>query len=154
MYPRKGRVKIVTGSQKDVAVLTDEQVNHLLFHIQDISQVTQRNELIVMMLLYTGVRVSELCQVRLEDIDFLTNELSVYGKGGKHRQVPLRNDLVENIREYLKGERSQSKFVDSPCEASELSVIVARDATDAMSGGEGASKLEEININQYLSNSR
>lgn len=109
----KDRVKIATGSQKEVDVLDDEQVNRLLFFVQDRSNVSQRNELIVMLLLYTGVRVSELCQIRLDDIDFLTGELAIYGKGGKHREVPLRNDLIEKIRDYQKGERMQSKFAHS-----------------------------------------
>ncbi|MCM3567003.1 tyrosine-type recombinase/integrase [Neobacillus mesonae] len=132
----KDRVKIATGSQKEVDVLTDEQVTRLLFYVQDRSLVTKRNELIVMMLLYTGVRVSELCQIRLEDVDFLTNELAVYGKGGKHRQIPLRNDLVENIREYLKRERSQSKFADSRyLFVSQRTEKLARDSVNTMLEG-------------------
>jgi integrase/recombinase XerD len=109
----KDRVKVATGSQKEVDVLNDEQVNRLMFFVQDRSNVSQRNELIVMLLLYTGVRVSELCQVRIDNIDFITNELSIYGKGGKHREVPLRHDLIKKIREYLKEERSKSNHADS-----------------------------------------
>lgn len=109
----KDRVKVAEGSQKDVDALTDEQVNRLLFYLQDRTGVTQRNELIVLLLLYTGVRVSEVCQIRVQDIDFITSELSVVGKGGKHREIPLRKDLAEKIREYIKRERSQSRFADS-----------------------------------------
>jgi integrase/recombinase XerD len=148
VFLRKNRVKIATGSQKEVDVLTDEEVNRLLFHIQDRRQVTQRNELIVMILLYTGVRVSELCQIRLEDVDFLTKELSVYGKGVKHRQVPLRNNLVESIREYLKGERSQSKFADSRyLIVSQRTEKLARDSVNTML--EGIAKQVGFRINPH-----
>ncbi|MBP1931467.1 tyrosine-type recombinase/integrase [Ammoniphilus resinae] len=112
VFLRKDQVKIASGRQ-NVNVLTDEQVNRLLFYIQDHQNTSQRNELVVLLLLYTGVRVSELCQIKIQDIDFFTSELSIYGKGGKHREVPLRNDLIAKIREYLKGERSQSKFAES-----------------------------------------
>lgn len=136
VYLGKDRVKIASGSQREVDILTDEQVNRLLFHVQDNSLVTKRNELIVMILLYTGVRVSELCQIRLEDIDFLTKELSVCGKGGKHRQIPLRNDLVDGIREYIKGERSQSKFAYSRyLFVSQRTEKLARDSVNTMLEG-------------------
>ncbi|MGE5661547.1 MAG: tyrosine-type recombinase/integrase, partial [Ignavibacteriales bacterium] len=101
----KDRVKVAHGSQREVDVLTDEQVNRLLFYIQDRQNVTHRNVLIILLLLYTGVKVTELCQIKIQDIDFITHELSILGKGGKHREIPLRPDLVEKIREYLKGER-------------------------------------------------
>ena len=42
------------------------------------------------LLLYTGVRVSELVKIRLRDVDFLTMQLTVIGKGQKHREIPLK----------------------------------------------------------------
>lgn len=129
----KDRVKVAEGSQKDVDALTDEQVNRLLFYLQDRTVVTQRNELIVLLLLYTGVRVSELCQIRLQDIDHITSELSVVGKGGKHREIPLRTDLAEKIRDYVKGERSQSKFASSRyLLISQRNEMLARDSVNTL----------------------
>ena len=129
----KDRIKVASGSQKEVDVLDDGQVNRLLFFVQDRSNVSQRNELIVMLLLYTGVRVSELCQIRIDGIDFLTAELAIYGKGGKHREVPLRHDLIEKIREYQKGERMQSKFADSPyLFVSQRNEKLARDSVNTL----------------------
>ena len=109
----KDQVKIASGSQKQVEVLTEEQVNRLLFFIQDRSKVTQRNELIIHLLLYTGVRVSELCNIKIKDIDFITSTFNIFGNGGKHREIPLRSELVEKIKSYIKEERSIDKFADS-----------------------------------------
>jgi integrase/recombinase XerD len=129
----KDRVKIAKGSQQEVVVLDDDQVNRLLFFVQDQSNASQRNELIVMLLIYTGVRVSELCQLRINDIDFITKELSIYGKGGKHREIPLRQDLIEKIREYQKGERKQSKFANSPyLLVSQRNEKIARDSINTL----------------------
>ena len=47
-----------------------------------------------MLLLYTGVRVSELCSIKIKDIDFLNYFIKVYGKGGKFRKVSLKQALV------------------------------------------------------------
>jgi integrase/recombinase XerD len=68
--------------------------------------------MILLLLLYTGLRVSELCDIKLKNIDFLTAQLKVFGKGGKVREVPLKQEVVEAIKEYLV-ERSSNPFADS-----------------------------------------
>jgi integrase/recombinase XerD len=50
----------------------------------------------VLTLLYTGVRVSELCDIKAKNIDFLTDHLKVVGKGGKVREVPLKPEVTES----------------------------------------------------------
>ncbi|MGM0710697.1 site-specific integrase [Brevibacillus parabrevis] len=57
---RKDRIKVAAGSEGEVDVLSELEVNQLLFFVQDRSKVSLRNHLIVWLLLYTGVRVSEL----------------------------------------------------------------------------------------------
>jgi len=105
----RDRVKIASGSQKAVEVLEEDQIHRLLFYVSQKDNVAQRNELIIYLLLYTGVRVTELCQIKLNNIDFVTKHLSILGKGGKHREIPLRAEVVEKIKMYLKEERQQSK---------------------------------------------
>lgn len=56
--------------------------------------------------------MSELCALRMSDVDRLSATLHVLGKGGKYREVPLRNDVIELITEYVTGERRTSPFAD------------------------------------------
>ncbi|OMC89225.1 integrase [Viridibacillus sp. FSL H7-0596] len=105
--------KIAKGSEHIVTVLNDEEVEKFLFYLES-NKVLQRNKVIGYLLLYTGVRVSELVGIQLENIDLLTNTLRIFGKGGKIREVPLRKDVLTLIQHYRKEERAQSKFVDSP----------------------------------------
>lgn len=98
----KDRVKIAYGSEKQVEVYSDKEVDKILFYIQNEKKVNKRNKVIVMMLLYTGVRVSELCNIKLKDIDFLNYLIKIYGKGGKFREVPMKFDLADAIKEYIK----------------------------------------------------
>ena len=110
---KKDKVKLAAGSEKEVEVFTDVEVEKLLFYIQS-EEVTSRCRLIILLLLYTGVRVSELVSIKLRDIDLLSMNLIIaWGKGGKRREVPLKSDVVEAIKEYLQGERKDNKFVDS-----------------------------------------
>ncbi|WP_314303931.1 tyrosine-type recombinase/integrase [Brevibacillus parabrevis] len=111
---RKDRIKVAAGSEGEVEVFSEQEVTQLLFLVQDRSKVSLRNHLIAWLLLYTGVRVSELCGIKLNDIDYLTNTLQVTGKGGKYREIPLRPDLIDLIKDYIRSERQENKHRDSP----------------------------------------
>lgn len=110
---RRDRIKIAAGSEDNVDALSDEQVEQLLFYVENGKKVSPRNKLIVYLLLYTGVRVSELVGIKIVDIDFLTSQLTVIGKGGKRREIGLRQDVLQLVRDYMKEERSVSNFSHS-----------------------------------------
>jgi integrase/recombinase XerC len=57
--------------------------------------------IIVEMLYGTGMRISELLQLRDSDIDFRSSNVRVSGKGGKERVIPLGPKLLDRIREHL-----------------------------------------------------
>ena len=75
----------------------------------DKEEVTMRNKLIVYLLLYTGVRVSELVNIKTSDFDLLTGELKILGKGNKYREIPLNKKLLKVLKEYLNTERKENK---------------------------------------------
>ena len=61
-----------------------------------------RNFAILVTLGYTGLRVSELCQLDLEDVEFGTRTLTVrHGKGDKGRIVPIEEKCVRSLQAYL-----------------------------------------------------
>ena len=53
----------------------------------------------------SGMRVSELVALDIEDVDFQTNQVACPGKAGRRRQVPLRAQAIEAIDDYLKNGR-------------------------------------------------
>lgn len=110
---KKDRITIAVGSEKEVTSMSEAQVEKLLFYVEDEKKVSIRNKLIVYLLLYTGVRVSELVGIELSDIDLLTASLTIRGKGGKLREVSLRNDVVELIKSYVKTERARNRYCNS-----------------------------------------
>ena len=59
--------------RKQVEVYSDKEVERILFYIQNEEKVSKRNKVVVMLLLYTGVRVSELCRIKIKYIDFLSS---------------------------------------------------------------------------------
>ncbi|NLZ49548.1 MAG: tyrosine-type recombinase/integrase [Clostridiales bacterium] len=110
---RRDKIRVAHGSEQEVEVYTENEVERLLFYIQDTEKVSVRDKLIVLLLLYTGIRVSELVSIRLKDLDFLTMQLQVVGKGGKIREVPLRSEVVDVAKEYMATERRGHKFSGS-----------------------------------------
>lgn len=111
---RKDRVPIASGSEQMVEAMTDAEVERVLAYIEDAEKVSMRNRLIVHLLLYTAVRVSELVSIKLTDIDFIDHTLIVRGKGGKVREIVIRQDLMVRIQRYIEENRATSKFQDSP----------------------------------------
>jgi len=91
---RKDKVKLAAGSEKEVEVFTDVEIEKILFYIQS-EKLSSRDRLIVLLLLYTGVRVLELVNIKLRDVDILSMNLTVaWGKGGKRREIPLKGELL------------------------------------------------------------
>ena len=56
---------------------------------------------VVMLLLDTGLRASELTGLRLADIDLQANELTIHGKGGKERRVALNPEPRKALLAYF-----------------------------------------------------
>ena len=113
VYPNKDKIKIARGSEKEIDVFSDEEVERILFYLEDSSRVSIRDKGVILILLYTGLRVSELVNLKVQDIDFLTSTLKVVGKGGKYREVPLKMEVSEGIKEYMEKERQVHKYSSS-----------------------------------------
>ena len=109
VFPHKDKVKVAQGSEKEVEVFEEDEIEKILFYIQG-GKVSQRDRLIINLLLYTGVRVSELVSIKIADMDFLVMQLRIVGKGGKVREIPLKSEVVEMIKEYMNGERKEHKL--------------------------------------------
>jgi site-specific recombinase XerD len=60
-----------------------------------------RNRAILWVLYDTGIRVSELCGLRLSDFDRKHSILTVKGKGSKERRIALGNNCLRNLLYYL-----------------------------------------------------
>lgn len=110
VHIKRDKVSVAIGSETEVNVLTEEEIERFLFYLE---KEKQRNRVIGYVLLYTGLRVSELVNLKLRDIDYLTNVLRIRGKGGKLREVPIRPDVLEVIQQYISGERCRTKFIAS-----------------------------------------
>ena len=72
----------------------------------DISKTTEfRNRVILELLYATGMRASEVIELKLNDFDENMGILRIFGKRSKQRIVPLHYEAIELLRKYLKDVR-------------------------------------------------
>jgi len=92
-------------SRKLPVVLAVEEINRILGVI-DTAKPLGRRDLAILEVLYSaGVRVSELCDLRMIDLFLDSETIRVTGKGNKERLVPIGPLARECINNYLKYER-------------------------------------------------
>jgi len=91
-------------------VLSLKEIDSIVSAIDLSKPEGQRNKAIIETLYGCGLRVSELTRLRLTDIHFRQEYISVTGKGDKQRLVPLNQDTIKQIRYYLE-DRSRLKTI-------------------------------------------
>jgi tyrosine recombinase XerD len=65
-----------------------------------------RNRAILEMFYATGARVSEVCDLKIGDVDLEERTVKLFGKGSKQRMTPLGVPAMEALRRYLDGPRT------------------------------------------------
>jgi integrase/recombinase XerC len=112
----KYQLKLGTISQTPMARITapkiekrlpqfvaDKDIATLLEHVEFGSDWTGRTERLLIELLYnTGMRLSELINLKEGSVNFANHTLKILGKGNKERIVPVSPELTKGIQEYLK----------------------------------------------------
>jgi integrase/recombinase XerC len=102
------------------AFLTIEEAKRLV-ESPDLSQPQGQRDRALLELLYaSGMRVSELVSMNLDQINLATNEIRVWGKGAKERVVliggpaaqALNNYLSDGRRQLLAGKKNNALFVN------------------------------------------
>ena len=104
-----GKDQIKDLTKKSVDTFTEEEqeiIKNLLVN----NTLSQRTDLIVALLFYTGIRVGELTSIELKNIDYEKKELTVIGKGKKRRSIPLKPLVLKKIKTYIKNTRQKSKY--------------------------------------------
>jgi integrase/recombinase XerD len=82
-------------------------IKHLLESVSGTDPLGLRDRAMLELLYASGLRISELCSVRLEGIDLEEGMIRVIGKGNKTRLIPVGSEAREAIRRYLEVERPQ-----------------------------------------------
>lgn len=80
--------------------ISHDKLNEIFTSFND-SNLDIRNRLVIELLYATGLRVGELVNIKIKDIDFGAQSIKVLGKGSKERYVFYNNTTKEVLKKYL-----------------------------------------------------
>lgn len=84
-----------------------EEVEKFLEYIGR-EKIKSRFYVMVKLLLNSGLRRFEICNLKINDIDFDNNIINVKGKGNKTIPQPVKAEILEDIKNYIEGERKET----------------------------------------------
>jgi integrase/recombinase XerC len=102
---------------------------------------TLNAKMLIMLFYSTGMRLSELINLKERQLDFSRSQIKVLGKGNKERIIPVGRELVANIDEYRRLKKKE--FVKPDSEGGEFLLITEK-------GKKLYPKYAYLLVNQYL----
>ncbi len=94
--------------------LSKEQINRLLNAIDRNTVLGAKYHCILILLLDTGMRISELVNIKLNDLDIAHGWVTVFGKGQKQRICPFFRSTRKELIRYINNFRNQISNAVSP----------------------------------------
>ena len=87
--------------------MSEAEVDKLLNSPDVSNKIENRDKAMIEMLYATGMRISELVNLKITDVDMKRCVVKVFGKGSKERLVPFGETALDSLKSYL-NEREQS----------------------------------------------
>ncbi|OEH94366.1 tyrosine-type recombinase/integrase [Bacillus solimangrovi] len=93
--------------------LTKQECNDLLTFIKKMEYCKSEREktyqqmfmnrdiAIIHLMMMTGLRISELCSLQMNNLSWERKEITVIGKGSKQRSIPITEETIKNLKNYL-----------------------------------------------------
>lgn len=136
-----GKEEVINNAVKPM-VKRENKVNKYYLSLDELNKIIDaaeslRDRVILKILVRTGMRRFELCNLLVKDIDFDHKSLFIsHAKGNKQRSVPVDEDTLQEIKFYLNGRRygkliqSNNKSNDG-IDESRINIIVSKTAEKA-----------------------
>ena len=110
-----------SGAGRLPRVLRDDEVAALIDEPRavvdaDPDEIRLRDDAVLELLYGSGLRVSELCSLTPADLDLRERRVTVWGKGGKQRRVPLSPPAADALGGWLRRGRPALAADDSPAD--------------------------------------
>ncbi|MEY2595733.1 MAG: hypothetical protein RI965_1005 [Bacteroidota bacterium] len=107
-------IQVLKTKKRLPTYVEQEQIENLLRNDFFPDDFDGRMEYLVVVILYqTGMRVSELVNLKDTQIDLPRAQIKVLGKGNKERVIPIGNELISIIKNYIE-ERNKINMEDFP----------------------------------------
>ncbi len=98
-------IELPKKTKKLPKVLSKEEIN-LLLNYKPNTYIDYRNKAMIELLYASGIRISELINLKIYEIDTENSIIKVFGKGGKERILPIGEFSCKILNDYIKNYRS------------------------------------------------
>jgi len=105
------KIKLAKPSQKVIRGLLPEQIKTMIDVVKGDSQESARNKAIILILLDCGIRVSELANLKIDDVDMKRGVIIVMGKGSKQRLARLGLKTQKALWNYMVYRKNTSPWL-------------------------------------------
>lgn len=85
----------------------EDEISIMFKAIDKSSVLGYRNYCLLDLLYSCGLRISELCNLEIKQIDFGKEAILVHGKGSKDRYVPIHKELIDELKYYITFTRTE-----------------------------------------------
>lgn len=99
------RIELAKVPERSLDLISPNELNRLIGAPSTKTIEGKRDKAILELFFSTGLRISELCGLSLDDVDLTRDEFSVRGKGDKVRVVFLSDRAKDSLRDYLKNRK-------------------------------------------------
>jgi site-specific recombinase XerD len=96
------RIELAKVPERSLDLISSQELQRLMEAPDKKTLEGKRDKAILELLFSTGLRISELCALSIDDVDLTRDEFSVRGKGDKIRVVFLSETAREALTDYLK----------------------------------------------------
>jgi len=89
--------------------IAKKDIDTLFDHVEFPDDLKGKTDRLIFLVFYnTGMRLSELINLKEGSVDFYNSSIKVLGKGNKERIIPMSNKLANEIKNYLSFKKEQS----------------------------------------------
>lgn len=99
--------KLLDTPERLPVVLDNKEMQDILSQPNTTTILGRRDRAILTLIYSAGLRVSEVCSLKVKDIHRSEQRILISGKGGRERYVPLDPTVDEAIQEYLQSRTSE-----------------------------------------------
>lgn len=105
------KIELIKTPERQITFLEQDELEQIL-KAPDLKTIQGiRDRAILALFFSTGLRVSELCNLKKVDINLQKSEFSVRGKGGKVRVVFIDENARESLKRYLAGRDDKNEYL-------------------------------------------
>ncbi len=107
------KVKVPKTPRRNMPTFSEGELARIFTQPDKKTSEGYRDYTIMLTLLDTGVRVSELCGLNVDDVDLTNGYLRVMGKGQRERYVPIGSKLTKALLKYKLSHRPEANSSDN-----------------------------------------